>query len=247
MEKVLEVCVDSLASALAAERGGATRLELAAHLMIGGVTPEEDLYRQIAARVHIPIRVMIRPRCGDFCYSDSEFELMASSVRRFAALQPDGLVFGILTPDGNLDVPRMEQLIAQAGDCGITLHRAFDVARDAMQVLAEARQLGIDTILTSGQAANCVKGAPLLRELMAAAGEDIQIMVGAGVNADVIRQLQLVLHATAYHMSGKRLVDSRMEFRRQDIPMGLPGLSEFTIWQCDEKAVRAARNALFGQ
>lgn len=244
MARVLEVCVDSVESAEIAARGGATRLELCANLVIGGTSPDEDLYRMVRERVDIPVRVLLRPRFGDFLYSDAEYELLRRQVRRFAALGADGVVIGLLRPDGTLDEARMAELISLAGGCGVTLHRAFDVCRDPFEALEAARRLGVDTILTSGQQASCTEGAPLLAQLVAAAGGRPQILVGAGVSAAVIRDLQPQTHADAFHLSAKRTLDSGMAFRRAGVPMGLPGMDEFTVWQCDEAAVRQARAAL---
>ena len=243
MKPVLEVCTHSVESAVSAERGGAMRLELCANLMIGGTSPDEDLFRMVRERVSVPVRVLLRPRCGDFLYTESEFELLCRQVKRFAALGTDGIVIGVLTPEGDLDEERMAKLISLAGGCGVTLHRAFDVCRDPFAALETAKRLGVDTILTSGQQADCTAGADLLRALVAKAGEDMQILVGAGVNADVIRDLQPKTGANAFHLSAKRVENSRMQFRRENVPMGLPGLSEFSLWQCDENAVRAAREA----
>ena len=244
MPCVLEVCVDSVESAASAARGGATRLELCANLVIGGTSPDEDMFRMVRERVDIPVRVLLRPRFGDFLYSDDEFELLRRQVRRFAALGADGVVIGVLRPDGTLDEARMAELIALAGGCGVTLHRAFDVCRDPFEALEAAGRLGVDTILTSGQQAACAQGAGLLRELVGRSGGRPQILVGAGVSADVIRTLQPATGANAFHLSAKRTEDSRMAFRREGVPMGLPGISEFEVWRCDEDAVRRARQAL---
>lgn len=244
MPCVLEVCVDSVESAASAARGGATRLELCANLVIGGTSPDEDLFRMVRERVDIPVRVLLRPRFGDFLYSDDEFELLRRQVRRFAALGADGVVIGVLRPDGTLDEARMAELIALAGGCGVTLHRAFDVCRDPFEALEAAGRLGVDTILTSGQQAACAQGAGLLRELVGRSGGRPQILVGAGVSADVIRTLQPATGANAFHLSAKRTEDSRMAFRREGVPMGLPGISEFEVWRCDEDAVRRARQTL---
>ena len=244
MARVLEVCVDSVESAEIAAHGGATRLELCANLVIGGTSPDEDLFCMVRERVDIPVRVLLRPRFGDFLYSNAEYELLRRQVRRFAALGADGVVIGLLRPDGTLDEARMAELISLAGGCGVTLHRAFDVCRDPFEALEAARRLGVDTILTSGQQASCTEGAPLLAQLVAAAGGRPQILVGAGVNATVIRDLQPQTHADAFHLSAKRTLDSGMTFRRAGVPMGLPGMDEFTVWQCDEAAVRQARAAL---
>ena len=242
MKPVLEVCTHSVESAVSAERGGAMRLELCANLMIGGTSPDEDLFRMVRERVSVPVRVLLRPRCGDFLYTESEFELLCRQVKRFAALGADGIVIGVLTPEGDLDEERMAKLISLAGGCGVTLHRAFDVCRDRLRHW-KPQAAGCGYHLTSGQQADCTAGADLLRALVAKAGEDVQILVGAGVNADVIRDLQPKTGANAFHLSAKRVENSRMQFRRENVPMGLPGLSEFSLWQCDENAVRAAREA----
>ena len=244
MAAILEVCVDSVESAVHAEKGGATRLELCADLIIGGTSPDEDLFLMVRERVNIPIRVLLRPRFGDFLYSADEFELLRRQVKRFAGLGADGVVIGVLQPDGMLDEQRMAELIALAGGCGITLHRAFDVCRDPFATLAAAKELGVDTILTSGQKACCADGGELLRRLVAQSGGSPQILVGAGVNAEVIRALQPVTGADAFHLSAKRVENSRMSYRREGVTMGLPGISEFEIWRCDEAAVRVARQAL---
>lgn len=244
MPWVLEVCVDSVESAVSAARGGATRLELCANLVIGGTSPDEDLFRMVRERVDIPVRVLLRPRFGDFLYSEEEFELLRRQVRRFAALGADGVVIGMLRPDGTLDEARMAELISLAGGCGVTLHRAFDVCRDPLEALDAAVRLGVDTILTSGQQASCAQGSELLRELVARSGGRPQILIGAGVSADVIRTLQPATGADAFHLSAKRTESSRMTFRREGVPMGLPGISEFEVWRCDETAVRAARQTI---
>ena len=115
MKPVLEVCTHSVESAVSAERGGAMRLELCANLMIGGTSPDEDLFRMVRERVSVPVRVLLRPRCGDFLYTESEFELLYRQVKRFAALGTDGIVIGVLTPEGDLDEERMAKLISLAG------------------------------------------------------------------------------------------------------------------------------------
>ena len=244
MPWILEVCVDSVESAVSAARGGATRLELCANLVIGGTSPDEDLFRMVRERVDIPVRVLLRPRFGDFLYSEEEFELLRRQMRRFAALGADGIVIGMLRPDGTLDEARMAELISLAGGCGVTLHRAFDVCRDPLEALDAAVRLGVDTILTSGQQASCAQGSELLRELVARSGGRPQILIGAGVSADVIRTLQPATGAGAFHLSAKRTENSRMTFRREGVPMGLPGISEFEVWRCDETAVRAARQTI---
>lgn len=244
MKMLLEVCVDSVESAVAAEQGGADRLELCGNLVIGGTTPEISLYRAIREAVSIPIRVMIRPRYGDFCYTEHEFGIMRDGIRTFRELGADGFVFGILLPNGNLDNERMQILIEESGNAPCTLHRCFDLSCNPFDAMEGAIRLGFDTILTSGQEASCEKGINLLAELNRRADNRIRIMAGSGVNASVVPKIYEETHITAYHMSGQRLVDSRMEFRRESVPMGVPGFDEYKIIRTDEENIVKARAVL---
>ena len=241
----LEVCVDSFESAMAAIRGGADRLELCGCLIAGGLTPEVELLEQIRSCSDIPIRCLMRPRAGDFLYAASELSRMLRQIPRLRDAGADGFVIGCLTAEGELDLAAMERLVRAAEGTGLTLHRAFDVCRDWRTAARQAAELDIDTILTSGQAADCWSGRQCLLDL-AAEELPLTVMPGAGINADAIRKL-LALHPfTAFHMSGKAVVDNGMRFRREGVPMGLPGLDEFSIWQTDEKKVRQAALVLKG-
>ena len=163
MEKfIFEVCADSVESVLAAEKGGADRIELCGNVVIGGTTPSESLFREIREHSDIKIHALIRPRFGDFCYTDYEFDIIRSEVRRFRELGAQGVVIGMLRPDGSLDVEHLAQLMEEAKGMSVTLHRAFDVCRDPMEALEQAISLGFHTILTSGQKNNCVDGSQLL-------------------------------------------------------------------------------------
>lgn len=241
---MLEACVDSVESAVAAAMGGAMRLELCSNLIIGGTTPGPWLFREIRKKTDIPVHVLIRPRFGDFCYTESEFEEMRSAVRMFRELGAEGAVFGVLKPDGRLDTARMALLKEAAGDMSVTLHRAFDVCSDPFDTLEEAVELGINTILTSGQKDTCTEGADLLRKLAEQSAGRIVIQAGSGVNADVIRNLYRRTEIRAYHMSGKVTLDSAMTYRKEGVHMGLPSLSEYEIWRTDEKKIREAREIL---
>ena len=174
---VLEACVDSVESALAAVKGGATRLELCSNLVIGGTTPSQWLYEEIRKESDIRIHALIRPRFGDFCYTDHEFEIIRNEVRMFRKLGAEGVVIGNLRPDGTLNMEEMEQLMDAAGDMSVTLHRAFDVCKDPFAALEAAKALNLSTILTSGQAASAPAGASLLRRLVEAAGPDRKSVV----------------------------------------------------------------------
>lgn len=241
---ILETCVDSVESAIAAYEGGASRLELCSNLIIGGTTPDESLYREIKKHIDIPVHVLIRPRFGDFCYTDYEYEIMKDQVRRFHDLGAEGIVIGILKPDGSLNQEQLVGLLKEAEGMSATLHRAFDVCKDPKQALEEAVLLGFDTILTSGQANNCVKGARLLSELVEQSAGRIVIQIGGGVNADVIRELRPVTGTRAFHMSGKETCDSVMQYRKEHVNMGFPSLSEYEIWRTNKMKIRQARKVL---
>ena len=243
----LEVCVDSVESALAAQEGGADRLEVCANLIIGGTTPGVSQFRQIRKACEIELNVLIRPRFGDFLYTEAEFRMMQEDIRMFRELGADGVVAGCLKADGRLDGKRIEELRKCAGDLTFTLHRAFDVCRDPYEALEEAVCLGIDTILTSGQASACTKGAEVLKKLVAQAEERIEILVGGGVNAEVIRRIRETAKASSFHMSGKKVTDSGMTYRKQGVHMGLLGLSEYDILRTDKEEIEKSSHAYFDE
>lgn len=247
MAKMLEVCVDSLASARQAIAGGADRLELCTALAVGGLTPYTELLRQIREESDIPIRCLMRPRAGDFLYTEEEIELMAGQILELKDAGADGFVIGCLTADGALDIEATGFLVTACGDCGITLHRCIDVSADPEQTYRDAMALGIDTVLTSGAAASCRGGKETIGKLVALrdALHGPEVLIAAGVNAAVITEFRGALPAAeAFHMSGKTELESGMRFRREGVPMGIPGLDEWHIQQTDVKAVRAARLAL---
>ena len=247
MAKLLEICVDSLASARAAIAGGADRLELCSALLAGGLTPYEALHRQIRAESDINIRCLMRPRPGDFLYTPEELELMRQQILSLKKAGANGFVIGCLTPEGDLDVNAMKPLVEACGSCGITLHRCIDVSRDPVETYRKAGALGIDTVLTSGAASNCQAGQTVIHQLITLrdAENGPEVLIGAGVNATVIRHFrQNVPGSAAFHASCKTELESAMRFRREGVPMGLPGLDEWHIQQTSIDAVRAARAAL---
>ena len=247
MARLLEVCVDSLASARAAIAGGADRLELCSALTVGGLTPYPDLLRQIRAESSLPVRCLMRPRGGDFLYTKEEIDMMTQQISALRKEGADGFVIGCLDADGRLDTAAMRPLLEAAADCGLTLHRCIDVSRDPLQTYRDAAACGIDTVLTSGAAATCAAGQDILARLLALRDEmnGPEVLIGAGVNAAVIAQLRRFLpNARAFHASCKAEVESGMRFRRDGVPMGLPGLGEWHIQQTSEQSVRLAKAAL---
>lgn len=244
---ILEVCVDSFSSAMAAIRGGADRLELCSALAVGGLTPSPALLRQIRQVSTIAVRCLMRPRGGDFLYTPEEIAQMADEIAALRQAGADGFVIGCLTADGDLDPAAMEPLLKAADGLGVTLHRCIDVSRDPLQTYRDAASLGIDTILTSGAAGNCMAGKTVIGELLRLrdALNGPEILIGAGVNATVIETFRKELPAArAFHMSGKTEIESGMRFRREGVPMGLPGLDEWHIQVTSENAVAKAREVL---
>lgn len=244
MHYILECCVDSVESAIAAEKGGANRLELCANLIIGGTTPSLALYEEVRKHTSIRIHVLLRPRFGDFLYTDHEFAILEREVEMFREAGADGVVIGCLTTDGHLDMPKMRRLKEKAGSMSVTLHRAFDVCIDPFKALEECKELGINTILTSGQKNHCLEGEPLIRELAEKAEGKVDILAGAGVDADVIAKMVRSTSLTSFHLSGKITLDSGMQYRKEGVSMGLPSLSEFEVWRTKEENIRAAHDAL---
>ncbi len=186
---LFEACVDSVESALAAQEGGADRVELCADLLEGGVTPSAGIIQLTRRYLHIPIHVLIRPRGGDFCYSESEFEVIQRDIETAKQLGANAAVFGILNADGSVDKEHTAMLVALARPLSVTFHRAFDRTREPFQALETLIDLGIERLLTSGQAASALEGADLIRDLVQRAGSRITIMAGAGVNEQTVGKI----------------------------------------------------------
>ena len=241
---ILEACVYSVESALAAEKGGATRIELCSNLIIGGTTPSPCLFQEIRELSGIRTHILIRPRFGDFCYTDYEFHIIQREVRNFRELGADGVVIGILKPDGMLDLERMKVLMEEAGDMSVTLHRAFDVCVDPFEAMEQAKELGIATILTSGQKNHCLDGKEMLRQLVEREDGKITIQVGSGVDAETIRQIQPYTKAHAFHMSGKINLESEMRYRKEGVSMGVSSISEFEIFRTEQEKIQEACQVL---
>lgn len=241
---ILEVCADSVESVLAGEHGGATRIELCGNLVIGGTTPSPKLFEEIRKHCHIPIHVLIRPRFGDFCYTAYEYSIMKEEVRMFRELGAEGVVIGVLKPEGTLNMEAVYGLMEEAEGMSVTLHRAFDMSAEPYETMEQAISLGMDTILTSGQKNVCMEGAPLLKSLREKSRCRICIQAGGGVNAAVIPGVYRASGVTAYHMSGKAALDSAMAYRKEEVNMGLPSLSEYTIYRTREESIWQARQVL---
>ena len=237
---LIEGCVDSYESCAAACRGGADRLELCANLSIGGTTPSPAFFRQVKRDFSVPVHVLIRPRFGDFLYTREELAQMEEEIRMFRELGASGVVFGALTPDGDLDMEAMARLMGCAGDMDVTLHRAFDMTRDPLEALEDAVRLDCRTILTSGQARSAAEGKEVLRAVFRQAAGRLDIMAGSGVKRGNLLEIHRYTGIRAFHTTGRRgPVESGMRYRKEGVSMGLPSLSEYELWRTDEEEFRA--------
>ena len=210
---LIEIAANSVASALAAQAGGAGRVELCAALELGGLTPSHATIAMARERLRIPLYVLIRPRAGDFRYDDDECEAMRRDIETCVALGCDGVVLGVLDADGDVDMERCYSLIAAAAHLGITFHRAFDLVRDPHRALDDVIALGCERVLTSGGQASAMEGAAQIRELVAQAAGRIGIMPGAGVTDRNIAALATATGAREFHASAKRQRPSGMRHR----------------------------------
>ncbi len=229
----LEICCGDPSSVVAAKAGGARRVELCAGLAEGGVTPSAGPVLTAVGEGIEAINVLIRPRPGDFLYNAAEVAAMERDVRSAIASGATGVVIGALTPDGLVDTRVCSRLIKAAravkSDVGVTFHRAFDLARDPMEALEDVIGLGCDCLLTSGMAPTAQEGADLLRSLVEAASGRVKIMAGGGVNPSNAREILSRSGVGALHSTARSTVESAMRYRREGVPMGLPGADEYSL------------------
>lgn len=238
----IEVCVDSVVSAMHAEQGGADRVELCDNLFEGGTTPSAGMIEVARRNVSIDLQVMIRPRGADFLYSDEEFAVMKRDVEVAKELDADGVVFGCLHPDGTIDLPKMRELIHLARPMNVTFHRAFDMVKEPFQALEDLISLGVDRILTSGLEPTAIEGAELIKELVQRAGDRIIILPGGGVRPFNIQKLIATTGAKECHVSGRRPMESRMAFRNNRVSMGGSlQLPEYSTSVVDPDVIRSFR------
>lgn len=220
MDYKVEICTNSTISSIEAQKGGAYRVELCAGIPEGGTTPS---YGEIAVArdlLDIKLNVIIRPRGGDFLYSDIEHQIMLRDIEMAKKLGVDGVVFGCLTPDGDIDMERNRELIEAAQGMSTTFHRAFDKCRDPFKALEDIIELGFDRILTSGQQPKAEQGIDLLKKIVEQAGDRIIIMPGSGVNEDNIAFIAAETGASEFHFSARVPVKSKMKFRNEAVSMG---------------------------
>ncbi len=242
MQKIIEICANSVESAVIAQQAGAHRVELCAGMPEGGTTPscgEIAAARKLLQQTKL--YVIIRPRGGDFLYSSLEQEIMLRDIEMAKELGADGVVFGALAPDGSIDMPVMERLMSAARGMSVTFHRAFDRCSNPEKALEQIVELGIERILTSGQQPTAEQGIPLIKELVEQAAGRIIIMPGCGVNASNIRKIAEHTGANEFHLSGRGVVESKMLFRGTNVSMGgAVAINEFQREVTDIAKVQSA-------
>ena len=217
MKNTLELAVFNIQSALTAANGGADRIELCENYMNGGTTPSYGILKTIREKVAIPAFVMICPRAGDFLYNDEEFEVIKKDVLMCKQLGMDGVVVGILHPDGTIDKTRTSQLVQLAYPLEFTFHRAFDRCKDPLSALEDIIDCGCNRILTSGQVANVLDGKELIKQLIVQADERITILPGGGLRSSNVQELKTFTGATEFHTSAKKILHSKMQFFNPDM------------------------------
>lgn len=242
----IEICANSVESAVKAQQAGAYRVELCAGIPEGGTTPSFGEIRMARQLLHqTKLHVIIRPRGGDFLYSPIEQEIMLHNIKVARQLGADGVVFGCLTAEGDVDVPLMKKLMNGVGEMSVTFHRAFDMCSNPKEALEQIIDLGIDRILTSGQEETAEKGIPLLKELVELADDRIIIMPGCGVNAGNIRQIAEETGTSEFHFSGRSAVESGMIYRNSKVSMGgTVKIEEYMRELTDTDKVKAALSEL---
>ena len=217
---ICEICVDSVAGVRAAKDAGAHRVELCADLLEGGITPSLGMIRQARTVAGVDLNVMIRPRGGDFLFNEDEFAAMRADIETAKAEGANGVVIGLLTAAGEIDVDRTRDLVALARPLSVTFHRAFDVAAEPFGALETLIELGVDRVLTSGQEPTVLEGLPLIVELMKRAGDSIVIMPGGGITARNIERIVGAAQPREIHFAALESVESAMQFRRPHVFMG---------------------------
>lgn len=235
-----EVCVDGADGVLAAQAAGADRVELCSALSEGGLTPSAGLLATVLDVATIDVNVLIRPRGGDFIYDRHEIRAMRRDIEAVAAAGAHGIVIGALTEDGDVDAAVCRELLSDAGGLSVTFHRAFDLARHPREALAAVLDLGADRLLTSGQEASAVDGAPLIAALVAAAADRLIVMPGGGVAAGNVKRLLEVTGASEVHFSARTTVDSPARHRNPRVITGsTAGANEYTRRRTSQAAIES--------
>jgi copper homeostasis protein len=244
---IIEVAVESAEAAVAAADAGGQRIELCANLTEGGTTPSAGTIAATLSRVRVPVFVMVRPRGGDFLYSDIELDVMLRDIEAARAAGAHGIVTGALTADGSVDVARTRQLVEAARPLPVTFHRAFDLAADLGRALDMLVECGVERVLTSGGTARAGDAIPMLADLVRRARGRITVMPGGGINAANVAEIIRATGAHEIHVGGTKLIAGGMRFRRPEISFARPPLpDEYTLTAPDLDRLRSVVATLRG-
>ncbi len=244
MNKKLEICCYSADAAITAERWGADRIELCDNYSEGGTTPSYAMAEYIITRLEIPVNVIVRPRGGDFLYSDEEYEIIKRDIEVSKNLNANGIVTGFLTPDGDIDMARTAEIVELAAPMEVTFHRAVDLCRDTVAAVGQLKSAGVRRILSSGGRGGAHEGREVLREMIGIAGDDIIIMPGGGINDKNIAEIINYTGAREFHSSAKTFIGSRMRYFREDVKMGGADKNEYDKITVDGGMVTIMKNIL---
>lgn len=242
---LIEVCVDSVASALAAERGGAQRVELCSDLLEGGITPSLGLLEAVRSKISIDLHIIIRPRAGDFCYSDQEFEIMLRDIDIAKNSGANGVALGILDPSGHVDISRTRTMVKIAKPLSVTFHRAFDLSLNLQESLEEVCQTGADRILTSGGEQESSQGIDNIGKLVQQAEHRIKIMAGGGINRKNVAQILQRTRVNEIHAGLATPVQSSTHSRTR-ISLNKTHGWEYSRTEVLEESVRELKRAAEG-
>ena len=239
---ILEVVVYNIESALRAQQGGADRIELCDNPAEGGTTPSYGTIEAVRQNISMDVYVMIRPRGGDFLYSNYEFHAMKRDIHQCQKISVDGIVLGILTPEGRIDKKRCKELIDVARPLKVTCHRAFDMARDPFEALEDCIEIGFHRILTSGRQPQALAGANLIAQLIEKANGRIDIMPGSGVNETTVQEIVQKTNCKEIHFSATAFREGGMQYKNELIAgMGSSQGSEYQLRTVDADRVRKMR------
>ena len=245
MDFRLEICVDSVESAVNAQTGGADRVELCGGLAEGGTTPSYGMILSVRNNLTIDLNVMIRPRGGDFLYSDTEYDIMRRDIELCGECGVNGIVIGILLSDGEIDAERTAKLVELANPMTITFHRAFDMCADPFRGLQDIISAGATRLLTSGHRNKAAEGAELIGKLLKKAGSRIIVMPGSGLNESNIAEVARITGASEFHLSVRNITESEMIFRREGMTIGgVPDIPEFSRKIADPDRIKNIINIL---
>jgi len=239
MAVLVEACVDSVVSAVAAERGGAGRVELCDNLFDGGTTPSAGMISAVKAAVKIPVFVIIRPRGGGFVYSYDELAVMRLDIDAARMLGADGIVLGALSKDARIDEEQLRPLLDAAGGLPVTFHRAFDLTRDRAESLETLMRLKVARVLTSGGAASAIEGVEQIATLVRRGGDHIRIMAGGGIREETVREIVERAGVAEVHVRGTRLVSDAMTPYNDRVHLRKALPARESAWEAtDEQRIR---------